>query len=64
MTTLEIILTIILYIVGFAFTYAKQLRASSCVGFNKEFEATITAIFWPITIIWYMIRATFFEDWL
>lgn len=68
MTTLEISLIITLYSILGVITYQKQYKA----GFKENndvtgyvsFSSFMLALFAPLTIVWYAIRAVFFEDWL
>ena len=67
MTTLEIILSITLYIISFGFVYNKQIKIKKDMyKSEKELkdEAALAAAFGPLVIILYAIRAVFFEDWL
>jgi uncharacterized membrane protein len=64
MTTILIIIIYFLmgYIVG-----TKQYKAS-CKSENvseyPEVNTIFAALLWPIFLIWYIIRAVFFEDWI
>ena len=62
MTTLEITLIVILYIIMLIIIGKKQYEA---IGHDEGGGpvAFILAILWPITMFFYIIRAVFFEKW-
>jgi len=68
MTALEFWLMLILYCFLVVIVYKKQLKACSKVLYTstgeQKFFARLAAFFAPITIVWYAVRAVFFEDWL
>jgi len=60
MTQLEIWLIIILYIVLACIVWHKQYDVDN----EESGLALFAAIFAPLTIILYALRAVFFEDWI
>lgn len=57
MTNLEILLLVILYVILAVIAYKKQAKTT------KDEAAWLVGFFAPITLVFYAIRATFFEDW-
>lgn len=64
MTTLEIRESIILYTILFVIVLKKQKKAMGNFNFAEEISPVFLAFIAPVTIVWYGIRAIFFEDWL
>lgn len=66
MTNLEIILICIIYIILSFVVYRKQYDISieNDIDSGAQGYAAFAAIFAPITLVLYMFRAAFFEDWV
>lgn len=64
MTDAEFFLSLALYFIMSGIVYKKQSKAMQKEYDNPIIAASFCAIFWPITLVVYIIRATFFEDWI